>query len=138
MARKLQNVYWIGGGSGAGKSTIARSIAAQHGLNVYSTDDMMADHARRSSPENCPLLHAFIAMDLDERWVNRSPEVMLETFHWFQGEGFERIVEDLLRCRVRTASSLRDFGCCHDSLSRSSVNQVVLYGCCRRLIFARR
>jgi hypothetical protein len=58
---------------------------------------MMADHARRSSPENCPLLHAFIAMDLDERWVNRSPEVMLETFHWFQGEGFERIVEDLLR-----------------------------------------
>jgi len=97
MARKLQNVYWIGGGSGAGKSTIARSIAAQHGLNVYSTDDMMADHARRSSPENCPLLHAFIAMDLDERWVNRSPEVMLETFHWFQGEGFERIVEDLLR-----------------------------------------
>ena len=33
---------------------------------------------------------------MDERWVNRSPEVMLETFHWFRGEGFARIVEDLL------------------------------------------
>jgi hypothetical protein len=36
-------------------------------------------------------------MGMDERWVNRSPETMLETFHWFRGEGFALIVEDLLR-----------------------------------------
>ena len=36
-------------------------------------------------------------MDMDQRWVNRSPETMLETFHWFQGEGFDFIVDDLLR-----------------------------------------
>jgi hypothetical protein len=35
-------------------------------------------------------------MSMDERWVNRSPETMLETFHWFRGEGFGPIVEDLL------------------------------------------
>ena len=93
---KFQHVFWIGGGSGAGKSTIARRLAAQHGLHFYSTDDVMADHARRSSPEDCPLLHAFMAMDLDDRWVNRSPQVMFETFHWFHGEGFNLIVEDLL------------------------------------------
>jgi 2-phosphoglycerate kinase len=88
--------YWIGGGSAAGKSTIARRIAVLHGLSVYSTDDVMADHARRSSREDCPLLHEFMAMDMDERWVNRSPKTMLETFHWFRGEGFNMIVEDLL------------------------------------------
>jgi hypothetical protein len=33
---------------------------------------------------------------LDERWVNRPPETMLETFRWFRGEGFGLIVEDLL------------------------------------------
>src|SRR5919202_2466613 len=33
---------------------------------------------------------------MDERWVNRPPETMLETFHWFRGEGFDLIVEDLL------------------------------------------
>src|SRR5215213_8270478 len=38
-----------------------------------------------------------MAMDMDERWVSRSPETMLETFHWFRGEGFGLIVEDLLR-----------------------------------------
>ena len=94
---QLQNVYWIGGGSAAGKSTIARRIAEQHGLAVYATDDVMADHARRSSVEDCPLLHRFMALDMDQRWVNRSPQTMFETFHWFQGEGFNLIVEDLLR-----------------------------------------
>jgi hypothetical protein len=33
---------------------------------------------------------------MDERWVDRSPQTMLETFHWFRGEGFGLIVEDLL------------------------------------------
>src|SRR4029077_3263572 len=35
--------------------------------------------------------------DMDERWVSRSPETMLETFHWFRGEGFGLIVDDLIR-----------------------------------------
>ena len=94
---RLRHVYWIGGGSGAGKSTVARRIASQHGLRVYATDDVMADHARRSTHEDSPLLHRFMAMGMDERWVNRPPNTMLETFHWFQGEGFDLIVEDLLR-----------------------------------------
>lgn len=94
---QLRHVYWIGGGSGAGKSTIARRIAAERGLQLYSTDNVMPDHAKRSTPECCPLLHKFMAMDMDERWVIRSPKEMFETFHWFQGEGFHLIIEDLLR-----------------------------------------
>jgi hypothetical protein len=89
-------VYWIGGGSGAGKSTIALRIAARHGLRLYSTDDAMLDHANRCPPKGCPFLSEFKTMDMDERWLNRSPETMLETFHWFRGEGFHLIVEDLL------------------------------------------
>lgn len=97
LRARLRHVYWIGGGSGAGKSTIARRIAARHGLRLYATDDVMPDHASRSTPEDSPFLSEFKAMDMDERWVNRSPETMLDTFHWFRGEGFGLIVEDLLR-----------------------------------------
>lgn len=96
VALRLRHVYWIGGGSGAGKSTIARRLATRHGLRPFATDDVMADHARRSTPEDSPFLAAFLAMDADERWALRSPETMLETFHWFRGEGFGLIVEDLL------------------------------------------
>src|ERR1043165_6663256 len=87
LQEQLRHVYWIGGGSGAGKSTVARRVAAEHGLQPYATDDVMAEHSGRSTLEDCPLLHEFMSMDMDERWVNRSPREMLETFHWFRGEG---------------------------------------------------
>jgi 2-phosphoglycerate kinase len=96
LTEQFKHVYWIGGGSCAGKTTIARRLASQRGLHVYETDDVMADHARRSTYEDSPLLHRFMAMDMDERWVNRSPKTMLETFHLFKGEGFNMIIEDLL------------------------------------------
>lgn len=96
LADRLRHVYWIGGGSGAAKSTVARQIAAQHGLRLYDTDAMMADHTRRSTPQDAPRLAEFKAMDMDQRWVNRTPRTMAQTFHWFRGEGFALIVEDLL------------------------------------------
>jgi hypothetical protein len=91
----LAHVYWIGGGSGAGKSTVARRLAARYGLGHYATDDVMAEHARRSTAADSPFLHEFLAMDMDQRWLLRSPATMLETFHWFRGEGFGLIVDDL-------------------------------------------
>jgi hypothetical protein len=84
-------VFWLGGGSGGGKSTVARRL----GLPVYDTDAVMGDHARRAGAADAPMLDAFLRMDHDERWLTRSPRVMLETFHWFRGEAFDLIVDDL-------------------------------------------
>jgi predicted kinase len=42
LRARLRNVYWIGGGSGAGKSVIARRIAARHGLRSAYADDVLA------------------------------------------------------------------------------------------------
>ncbi|WP_416966699.1 hypothetical protein [Streptomyces sp. 4F14] len=97
LAERLRHVRWIGGGPGAGKSTIARGLAVRHGWDLYVTDDTMADHAGRTTPQQAPFLHEFMAMGMDERWVERSARTMFETFHWYRGEGFGLIVEDLLR-----------------------------------------
>ncbi|MDQ0710977.1 hypothetical protein QFZ55_000429 [Streptomyces luteogriseus] len=105
----MRHVYWIGGGSGAGKSTIARRLAERHGWRLYATDDVMADHARRTTAEEAPFLHAFMAMDMDERWVDRSPETMLETFPWFRGEAFDLIAEDLARMPTGTPVVVEGF-----------------------------
>lgn len=103
VARRLERVLWIGGGSGAGKSTVARRLAAEYGLQVYATDDVMGRHAALLTAEQAPHLARFRGMTMDERWVDRSPQEMLAGFHWFQGEGFDLIVEDLLRL-PRTAA----------------------------------
>lgn len=92
----LTHVYWLSGASGAAKSTIARRLAAAHDMTLYSTDEVMGDHAKRCTPDECPRLENFKHMTMDERWANRTPDVMLETFHWFHGEGFHLILEDLL------------------------------------------
>lgn len=109
LRERLGHVCWIGGGSGAGKSTIARRVADRHGLRLYATDDVMSDHARRCASAGCPLLAAFAAMDMDQRWLNRSPRTMLETFHWFQGEGFHLIIQDLLRLPTRPGMIVEGF-----------------------------
>ena len=100
----MRHVYWIGGGSGAGKATIAKRLAAQYGLRVYSTDEVIREHGLRTPPDERPFVCASNEMDMDERWLNRSPEIMLDTFHFFRGECFGPIVEDLLElppdCRV--------------------------------------
>ena len=58
----------------------------------------MADHARRTGVD-APLLRAFEAMTMDERWLLRAPETMLETFHWYAGEGFGLVAADLRALR---------------------------------------
>ena len=34
LTSRLRHVYWIGGASGSGKSTIARRLADRHGLRL--------------------------------------------------------------------------------------------------------
>jgi hypothetical protein len=92
----LGHVRWLGGGSGGGKSTMARRLADRYGVRLYLTDDVMGEHAGRTTAAGSPRLHEFMAMSMDDRWVTRSPDEMLETFHWYAGEGFDLIVEDLL------------------------------------------
>lgn len=96
LRAQLKHVVWLGGASGSGKSTVARHLAQERGMRLYSTDDAMTRHAACLDVARAPLLAEFQAMNMDQRWCQRSPEEMLETFHWFRGEGFDLIVEDLL------------------------------------------
>jgi ABC-type thiamine transport system ATPase subunit len=67
LRARLQQVRWIGGGSGAGKSSVVNLVAPTHGLIEYSCDNRIRDHARRSNPSDAPLLSAFLAMDMNQR-----------------------------------------------------------------------
>lgn len=91
----MGRVRWIGGGSGAGKTTIARRIASSTGATLYSTDDVMTEHARRLTPTQAPLLQTFREASMDDRWVHRTPAEMLASFHWYAGEGFGLVIDDL-------------------------------------------
>ncbi len=71
-------------------------LAEARGLRLYSSDETLRRHVAVATPDRHPLATAFVRMSMDERWLDRSPPEMLETFHGFHGELFERIVADLL------------------------------------------
>lgn len=96
VPQRLRHIRWIGGGSGAGKSTVVWRLSEKYGLRLYHCDDTQSAHTARSNPTDHPMLHTFITMTMDERWVKRTPEEMFRTFHGFHGEGFGLILEDLL------------------------------------------
>ena len=85
----------MGGGSGAGKTTLARRLADRFDLRVYSTDATIGVHTDRLSPAAAPRLDGFREMGMDQRWVHRDPLTMYRTFPWFHGEGFDLVIEDL-------------------------------------------
>ena len=52
-------VYWIIGGAGAGKSTVCRAIANDHGIPVYDMDaHVFEDYPQRCSRQRHPATSA--------------------------------------------------------------------------------
>lgn len=92
----LDRVLWIGGGTGAGKSSIASALAERHGLERYNYDWHDArDHSDRTRVDRHPNRAAFLAMSMDERWVLRSPAQMAEMEVLEFRERFGMVLEDL-------------------------------------------
>ncbi len=87
----------MGGGSGAGKTTVTRLLAERFDVCVYSTDAAIGVHSARLESTAAPLLKRFRGMSMDQRWVSPDPATMYRSFPWFHGEGFDLVLDDLRR-----------------------------------------
>jgi 2-phosphoglycerate kinase len=90
----LAHVIWIGGSACAGKTTLARSLAARDGLALYSCDDRFEDHRRRAGPARHPRFHR--VMDLPPNRLFAPPAAArAEEILGFYRDEFEMVIEDL-------------------------------------------
>jgi hypothetical protein len=120
----LRRTLWIGGGQWAGKSTVARILAARHGVTAYHydyhdarghDDRRIAARVRLGQPPTPP--------DPDSVWVHPSPEAMAaETLAGFPTR-FDWALDDL-RALVSAARSSPTVGACDPGSSpRSSIRR---------------
>jgi 2-phosphoglycerate kinase len=143
IVRAVDHVRWVGGGSGAGKTTLARRLAERFGLQLDSTDEAIGVHAAELGAAAAPLLDDFRRIGMDQRWVLGDPATMYRTFPWFHGEGFELVIEDLrslFSSGVVLAEGFRllpDLVCPHLTNSRYGV-WLLPTPAFRRTAFARR
>lgn len=97
MRERLGHVLWIGGGTGAGKSSVAVALSERHGIQRYDYDwHDSRDHTERTREDRHPHRAAFLAMSLDERWVLPTPREMADNALGSFRDRFEMVIEDLL------------------------------------------
>lgn len=91
----IPDVLWIGGGCGAGKSTVARSLAHRLDLRLYPVDAYTFDHQARAA--DLPATRALTKATFAQRWLEPSSDEQVERFVAHATERFALILEDLAR-----------------------------------------
>jgi hypothetical protein len=87
-------VFWLGGGCGSGKTTIARVLARRLDLRLFPVDGYTYVHAERSKRGGFPLNRASAEMTPEQRWA-RTPAELAEWFAAVAAERLEMILADL-------------------------------------------
>lgn len=90
----LSHVSWIGGSAGAGKTTLARRLAARHGLALYSCDACFEDHRRRADPRRHPRFHGLMDLPPARLFAPPAPARAQELLGFYRDE-WEMVLEDL-------------------------------------------
>jgi 2-phosphoglycerate kinase len=86
--------FWLGGSACAGKTSIARVLAAEHGLTLYSCDDCFEEHRRRADPVRHPHFHRLMDMPMEELWKRPVEVQAAELLRFYQDE-LDLVLEDL-------------------------------------------
>jgi hypothetical protein len=84
----VANIFWLGGGCGSGKTTIARVLARRLDLRLYPVDGYTYAHAERSKRGGFPLNRAAAELTPEQRWQALPAEL---------AEGFAAVAAERLR-----------------------------------------
>jgi adenylate kinase family enzyme len=96
LTQALSHVLWIGGSPCAGKSTIGHTIARTHVFLGYHLDPMARNHLARRLAAGDEALEAFLKMSMDQRWLERSVEALVQEVLESWTRECQLAVEDLL------------------------------------------
>jgi adenylate kinase family enzyme len=96
VAKALAHVLWVAGSPGSGKSTISHTITRIYVFLDYHVDALAENHFARRVAAGDAEAQAFLNMSMDQRWVERSVEMLVqETVESWTRE-FHLVIEDLL------------------------------------------
>jgi hypothetical protein len=87
----LEGAAWIGGGTGSGKTTVARALASRHGLRLFLVDAFWYAHTARLDAARLDASRLDAArldtarvdepeLTPDQQWLGQTPEEQAEAF----------------------------------------------------------
>jgi adenylate kinase family enzyme len=96
IAKALSHVLWVAGSPCSGKSTISHTITRIYVFLDYHVDAMARNHFARRIAEGDAEAAAFLKMNMDQRWVERSVETLVQETVASWTRDFRQVIEDLL------------------------------------------
>ena len=90
----LPHVLWLGGSACAGKTTMAKALAASYGLTLYSCDERFEEHRRRASLDRHPHFHRLMDRSPAELWAPPVEEQVRDLLLFYKDE-LAMVIEDL-------------------------------------------
>lgn len=93
--KRLTHILWIGGGTDAGKSSVAQNLAERRGFSVYHYDREDATQMERLA-RTVPEVSRFLEASLEEHWVQSAPQKMFEFLLFVFPHRFPLVIESLL------------------------------------------
>lgn len=95
LSDRLSSVYWIGGSTCAGKSTIAKALSIKHNCSLYYCDEHLGKHIEKSNPNEQPSLYSITKMSWNDILSMKVEEYLNFAINLFTEE-FSMIINDLL------------------------------------------
>lgn len=95
-ANALSHVLWIAGSPCSGKSTISHTITRIYVFQDYHVDAWGGNHFARRIAAGDNEARAFLKMNMDQRWIERSVETLVQETIESWTRDFQLTIEDLL------------------------------------------
>ena len=96
LRHSLAHVFWIGGPSDAGKTTVTRILIQRRRWQWYPCDLHEHNHLiARADPVLHPNIYQALGRSMDESWVHPTPQQLFEQVLATNDERFPMICEDL-------------------------------------------
>ena len=69
-------VYYLGGGTCCGKSTVTEQLVEKHGFTLYKLDDYIFDYLERLAKAGNNIAIKQMAESVEEMWLGDTPSVL--------------------------------------------------------------
>jgi 2-phosphoglycerate kinase len=89
-------IYWLGGSTYAGKTTISNIISEKYGFTVYHCDEYLGKHIEKSNVQKYPTLNGVSKICWNDI-LNMTVEEYLKWAVCMYNEEFEMILDDLYK-----------------------------------------
>ena len=89
-----RHVRFIGGGTCAGKTTLARSLATAYGIPLFSVDDRLWDYSALAERAGSTVANNVTETDFEQFWM-RDPEQQFMEMRQFYHDVFPFVLADL-------------------------------------------